>query len=123
MSLGQDFAADAMAAFSGELEAATLTKQAETAYNVDDPTGAPSSVPVDHPCEGIAFNYAERQIDGTRILRGDCRVVILRGSLDVTPAALDTIRIPPPGEGVAVLHTVVAVEAATEAAYTLQVRR
>lgn len=112
-----------MAVFSGELESATLTKKAETAYDVNDPTAAPSSVPVDHACEGIAFNYAQHQIDGTHILRGDYRVVLLRGSLDVLPVALDTILIPPPGEDVAVIGTVVAVEAVTEAQVTLQVRR
>lgn len=111
-----------MEAFSGELYDATLTQQAEEEYDADDPTAAPEGEPTEHDCEGIAFDYAQRYIDGTRIVKGDYRVVILRGSLEVTPAPGDLISIPPPGSETPATARVINVEAVTEAAITLQVR-
>jgi hypothetical protein len=122
MALGQDFSADAMAAFSGELYDATLTQQATSAIDSNDPTAAPTATPVAHACEGIAFSYAARDIDGTRITKNDYRVVILAGSLTVAPAPGDAISIPPPGSITPATARVIAVEAVTEAAVTLQVR-
>lgn len=122
MSLGEDFEADAMAAFSGELYDVTLTQQATSAYDVDDPTAAPTAVPVAHACEGIAFAYEHRDIDGTRITKKDYRVVLLRGSLSVMPGPGNLVSIPPPGSTVAATARVVNVEAVTEAQITLQVR-
>lgn len=122
MSLGQDFSADAMAAFSGELYEATLTRPASSAYDANDPTAAPTGTPTEYACEGIAFRYAQSDIDGTRIMRGDYRVVILRGSLSVIPATGDTIAVPPPGLTTTQTGRVIAVEAVTEAQITLQVR-
>jgi hypothetical protein len=101
---------------------ATLTQQATSAYDADDPTAAPTSTPVPHACEGIAFAYRARDIDGTRITKNDYQVVILRGSLSVTPAPGDLISIPPPGSETPATARVIAVEAVTEAAITLQVR-
>jgi hypothetical protein len=123
VSLGQDFEQDALDAFSGELYDATLTQQASSAYSSSDPTAAPTSTPVQNSCEGIAFSYARRDIDGTRILKNDYRVVLLKGSLDVMPADGDTISIPPPGSETPATGRVVAIEAVTEAFITLQVRQ
>ena len=111
-----------MDAFSGELYSATLTQQAESAYDASDPTAAPTSTPVAYDCEGIAFTYARRDVDGTRILNNDYRVTILKGSLAVMPAEGDTISIPPPGSETPAIARVVAVESVTEAAITIQVR-
>jgi hypothetical protein len=122
VSLGQDFEQDALDAFSGDLNDATLTQQASSAYDIDDPTAAPTSTPVVHTCEGLAFTYARRDIDGTRVLKNDYRVVLLKGSLSVMPAAGDAISIPPPGSTVAVSARVIAVEAVTESQITVQVR-
>ncbi len=122
MTLGQDFTADAMAAFSGELHDATLTQQADTAYDADNPTAAPTSSPVPHACEGIAFEYQRRDIDGTRVVKGDYRVVLLRGSLSVDPQPGDSISIPPPGSSTPAPARVVNIEAVTDAQITLQVR-
>jgi hypothetical protein len=122
MSLGQDFAADALAAFSGELYDATLTRFAETGYDVDDPAGAPTGASTEYDCEGIAFDYEQSYIDGSRVMRGDYRVVILRGSLAIVPAPGDVMSIPPPNETVAKSARVIAVEAVTEAQVTLHVR-
>jgi hypothetical protein len=122
MALGQDFEADALEAFSGELYDATLTQQPAQAYNENDPTAAPTSTPVTHTCEGIAFTYAARDIDGTRITKNDYRVVLLKGSLSVAPRPGDTVSIPPPGSTTPANARVINVEAVTEAAITLQVR-
>lgn len=111
-----------MDAFGGELYDAILTKQAESALDVNDPTAAPTTTPASHTCEGIAFAYEQRLIEGSRIMKGDYRVVLLRGSLSVMPAPGDAISIPPPGSSTPSTARVIAVEAATEAAFTLQVR-
>lgn len=108
--------------FSGRLHSATLTQQAETAYDVANPTRGPSSTPVVHDCEGIAFQYQREDIDGTRILKSDYRVVLLRGSLSVMPATGDKISIPPPGSETPATATVVEVETVTEAQITIHVR-
>lgn len=111
-----------MDAFADDLYDATLTQQAATAYDVNDPTAAPTSTPVVHTCEGIAFTYERRDIDGTRVLKNDYRVVLLRGSLSVMPGTGDAISIPPPGSATPATARVIAVEAVTEAFITVQVR-
>jgi hypothetical protein len=120
--LGEDLEQAAMDAFSGELHDATLTQQPAAAYDVNDPTAAPSSVPIEHECEGYAFTYQRRDIDGSRVLKNDYRVVLLRGSLSVMPGPGDTISIPPPGSDTPATARVVDIEAVTEAQITLQVR-
>jgi hypothetical protein len=122
MPLGRDFSADAMAAFGGLLYSATLSRPPVSAYSTSDPTGGPTGSPTTYSCEGIAFTYQQRDIDGSRVVKGDYRVVILRGSLAVTPAPGDSISIPPPGSTVAATARVINLEAATEAAFTVQVR-
>jgi hypothetical protein len=122
MNLGGDLTGDAMAAFSGELDDATLTQQAATAYDVNNPTAGPTSTPVVHACEGIAFEYERRDIDESRVLKNDYRVVLLRGSLSVMPATGDKISIPPPGSETPATATVVRIEAVTPAQITIQVR-
>lgn len=122
MSLGRDFSTIALSRFSGRLYDATLTQQAVSEYDDSDPTAAPTSTPIAHACEGIAFTYELRRIDGVRVIKGDYRVVLLRGSLSVMPAPGDTISIPPPNETAAQTGRVIDVEAVTEAAITLQVR-
>jgi hypothetical protein len=109
-----------LARFSGRLNDATLTQQASSAYDASDPTAAPTGTPTAIACEGLAFEYQRRDIDGTRVVKGDYQVVLLRGS--VMPAPGDLISIPPPGSTVAASARVIAVEAVTEAFTTLQVR-
>lgn len=122
MSLGQDFSQDALDAFSGELYDATLTQQAESAYDENDATAGSTGSTTEYDCEGIAFEYQRRDIDGSRIVKGDYRVVILRGSLAVEPKPGDSISIPPPGSETPATARVVLLEASTEAAYVVQVR-
>lgn len=120
--LGRDGKAVTLARFSGRLSNATLTRPGNSAYDLSDPTAAPTGGDTVYPCEGYAFRYAASDIDGTRILRGDYQVTILRGSLAVRPETGDKVSIPPPGEAVAKTATVIAVESVTEAAVTVQVR-
>lgn len=122
MSLGQDFGADALAAFDGELYDATLSRTVNGAYSESDPTGAPASSTTVYNCQGIAFTYDQEFIDGTRIMQGDYRVVILRASLAVVPQPDDIVSVPPPGGTVAKAARVVAVEVVTEAQVTVHVR-
>lgn len=122
MSLGQDFGADALAAFSGELYEATLSRFTETGYDANDPAGAPTGSSTEYDCEGIAFDYEQSYIDGSRVMRGDYRVVILRSSLAVIPVPGDVVSIPPPGGTVAKDARVITVEAVTEAQVTVHVR-
>lgn len=120
--LGRDGTASTLARFSGRLHDATLTRPANSAYDINDPTAAPTGIGSSYDCQGCAFTYTQRDIDGTRILEGDYRVTILRGSLDVIPRTGDRISIPPPGESSAIAGRVIRVESVTEAAVTCQCR-
>jgi hypothetical protein len=122
MSLGRDFSALTLARFTGRLQSATLTRPAESAYDDTDPTAAPTGSGTDYDCEGLAFTYERRDVDGVRIMKSDFQVVILRGSLSIIPDTGDMISIPPPGESSAVSARVVNVDAVTEAFLTLQCR-
>lgn len=116
-----DDAADVLSAFEGELYDATLSRPAESAYDTNDATAGPTGTPTTYAFEGVAFNYQQRDIDGTRIVKGDYRVVLLR-LVAVIPRPGDSISIPPPGSSVAATARVVNVEAVTSAQITVQVR-
>jgi hypothetical protein len=113
---------EALAAFSGELYSATLTRPPTSAYDANDATAGPTGTPTTFACEGQAFSYMQRDIDGTRVVKGDYRVVILRGSLSTLPVPGDSISIPPPGESVARSARVINIEVVTEWQLTIQVR-
>lgn len=108
--------------FAGRLQSATLTKQAATAIDASNPTAAPTGTSTQHACEGQAFAYGLRDIDGSRVIKGDFRVVLIRHGLSVTPQPGDTLSIPPPGSTTPQAVRVVAIEAVTAAQFTLQVR-
>ena len=113
---------EALAAFEGELYEATLTRPPTSAYDENDATAGPTGTPSEFACAGQSFSYETRDIDGTRIVKGDYRVVILRGSLATLPVPGDSISIPPPGESGARSARVVNVEVVTEWQVTIQVR-
>lgn len=108
--------------FVGRVNSATLTRPPTSAYDVDDPTAAPTGTATTYACEGLAFTYSLRDIDGTRIMKGDYRVTLLRKSLAVDPQPGDSVSILPPGGTVTRSGRVIAVESITEVAVTLQVR-
>jgi hypothetical protein len=120
--LGRDGTAATLARFEGRLHSATLSRPAESALDVNDPTAAPTGSATTDACEGYAFDYEQRDIDGTRILKGDYAVTLLRGTLSVVPRPGDTIAIPPPGSSTPATARVINVEALTEAFVTVQVR-
>lgn len=120
--LGRDGTASTLARFSGRLNDATLTRPANSAIDPSDPTAAPTGTDTTYSCEGYAFAYGQRDIDGTRIMKGDYQVTILRGSLSTLPGPGDAISIPPPGSSTPATARVIAVESVTEAAITVQCR-
>lgn len=110
-----------MANFTGRMQSMTLSRQADSAIDVDDPTAAPTGTTTTYNGDGYAFDYDKRDIDETRILKDDFRVIILR-SLAVIPRPGDTLSIPPPNEVTPTTVRVIAVEAVSEAFCTVQVR-
>lgn len=123
MPLGRDGTAVALARFGGRLQSATLTRPGDDGeIDPGDPTAAPDGDDEEYDCEGYAFNYELRDIDETRIMKGDYKVTILRGSLAVLPEPGDSVNIPPPGSDTPASATVIRVESVTEAAVTVQVR-
>lgn len=120
--LGRDGTAITLAHFAGRLNTATLTRPANSAIDPNDPTAAPTGSPTTYSCQGFAFVYDVRDIDGTRVMKGDYQVTLLRGSLSVMPQPGDAITIPPPGSSTPATARVIAVAGVTEATATLQVR-
>jgi hypothetical protein len=109
------------ARLSGRLVDATLTRPANSALDVNNPTAAPTGSPTTFSVEAYAFAYGRDDIDGTRILANDYIVFLLRTSA-VLPQTGDLIDVPPPGEAGSKTGSVIAIEAVTEAFVTMQVR-
>lgn len=124
--LGRDFGSIAQGRFGGRLQSATLTRKTVSAMNPADPAGAAPTTSTPYACEGLAFRYRQRFVDGERVRKGDYLVVLLRASLDAAagvPQPGDTISIPPPDESTSgKVGYVVGVELLTAAQVTLQVR-
>lgn len=84
-------------AFNGKLLDATLTKttqgtRASGSLTAGRTSGASET---SYACQGFTSMYRQREIDGTSVLQGDRKILILGGSLDDTiePAPGDTILI------------------------------
>ena len=71
-------------------QAVTLTRYGDAAYDPATGTTVPSETV--YPATGAKLDYAQRDIDGTLIKVGDCRVY-LAPNLAVTPQTGDTITI------------------------------
>lgn len=67
---------------------ATLTQYANsgTSYN-------PTRTGTDHTCRLVVTEYANRDIDGTLVLRTDRKAIISTAGLTVTPSKADTLTI------------------------------
>jgi hypothetical protein len=67
---------------------ATLTQYANsgTAYN-------PTRTGTDHTCRLVVTEYADRDVDGTLVLRTDRNVIISTAGLAVIPSKADTLTI------------------------------
>lgn len=122
MTLATASAGRMLARMRGRLHAATLSRPANSALDINNPTAAPTGSATTDPCEGYSFDYELRDIDGTRIMKGDVAVVLLRGTLLTDPQPGDLVSIPPPGGSSAQTFRVINVETITEAFVTVQAR-
>jgi len=129
--LGIDWAADMAEVFGGDIYDATFVRFGVGTYDDEHPSGPTNPTPATYTAKGRASSYKKRYVDGELIIKGDYRVMLLRGTIKTSPAAAvsdvmpnvgSTVTIPPPGKAVAELGTVVGIEAVTEAFITLQVR-
>lgn len=128
-TLGRDWKARMAARFRGRLAAGSFTRTTVTGPDPADPAGPPLSSVATYTCDLIAFGYRQRYIDGELIQKGDYRVQILRGTVelagvavDFMPRSGDTVSCPPPGSNTPIDGRVVDVGPITEAFVTCQVR-
>lgn len=47
--------------------------------------------PVDHPCRFVVLDYSNDEVDGTRILATDKKVLLAVGDLTITPTTSDLL--------------------------------
>lgn len=87
-----------------------------TAYN---PT---PGTPLDYACRFVVSDYSAMEIDGTRVLATDKKVMLAKGSLTVEPALSDLL-----ADGPSSSYRIVAIKplqpGATVVMWELQVRR
>ena len=104
---------------AGRGRAMVLRKQTAAAY--DPAAGSAAQTASDTDCVGAVFDFPALLIDGTRIQRGDKKVLLASEGLTVTPDATDQLVI---GD---VVHSIVNVQPigpdGTVVVYRLQVRR
>lgn len=79
-------------AFQGQLVAGTLTSYAVGAQNAD-PTAGKARASSTHQVQGILEEYEDNKIDGTSILRGDRKILLIANLISpfVVPAMDDII--------------------------------
>ena len=77
--------ADRLLARFGQTGAVRRTPQTGTAYNPADGT------PVNHTAVFAVIDYSNEDIDGTRVLATDKRVIMGVGTLTITPSTSDLL--------------------------------
>ena len=117
------------ARFGGRLSSGSFVRKTITGVDSANPAGPPLSTSATYTCDVVALGYQERYVDGEFIKKGDYRVVVLRGTVeldgvasDVVPNPGDSINCPPPGSSTPAAARVVDVKPITEAFATCQVR-
>jgi len=116
---GVDIAKEINAAMGAGLLAATLTKVTYGTPTTGSLTSGSNPKTATYSCRGVIEDYANREMDGTLVLMGDRRVLLLGASL---PTAI----VPKPGDRITIegstfdVNRVVRDPAA--ASYTCQVR-
>jgi hypothetical protein len=70
---------------------AKITRLSEGTRDPGDPTGGLVRDPADHPCKGIWVDYENNEVDGTLVLAGDRKALIMK--VDLVPQAEDVITI------------------------------
>lgn len=81
--LGRDFAQTFGARFAGRLDPASFTKFTTTTPDDANPSGPWNEDDQAYVCEAVALGYAEEDVDGSIVKRGDYRVVIMRASIGI----------------------------------------
>lgn len=98
--------------------AGTLRRRVTTGPEYDPTEGDP----VDHACRFVVSDYSAMEIDGTRVLATDKKVMLAKGSLTVEPMLSDLL-----DDGVTPVYKLVAIKplqpGATVVMWELQVRR
>ena len=108
--------ADRLLARFGQSGYVRRTPQTGTGYNPTDGT------PVNHTAVFAVIDYSSRDIDGTRVLATDKRVIMGVGALTITPATTDLLV--EAGGGVYKIVNVSPINpAGTVVAYEIQARR
>jgi hypothetical protein len=76
-------------------DAIQLLGQAGTIIRRGAATGTPYNptpgAPVNHSCTLVVGNYRNNEIDGSRVLASDKKVVIAKGSLTIEPSLSDKL--------------------------------
>jgi len=129
--LDRDWAATFGDRFAGRLTSATFVREVVTGYNSNDPSGPPQKTTTTYACDGLAWRYIERYVDGEKVHKGDYVVTILRSTVknassqaltpSIVPQPGDAISIPPPGESSTKNGRVLRVKAVTAAYATVVV--
>lgn len=78
---GVDIAAIIDSAMSGGLLDATLHQTTPGTRTPGDPTGGTNPTTVDAACKGMVDDYADGEIDGTLVLVGDRKVLLIGNSI------------------------------------------
>lgn len=98
--------------------AGTLRRRTTTGPDYDPTEGDP----VDHACRFVVSDYSAMEIDGTRVLATDKKLMLAKGALTVEPMLSDLLV-----DGVSSSYKVVAIKplqpGATVVMWELQVRR
>lgn len=72
---------------------ATLTRDTITSSPDYDPADPPAPIPVTYSCKAIRDNYSAYDMLNSMIATGDAKLLILAGSIAVTPQGNDRITI------------------------------
>lgn len=122
--LGVEWFTEMAAEFAGDFRDATLDHATSSTLDDANLNGPPILASAIHTCKALAFSYRREHIDGTSVLEGDFRAIVLRGTIDpaVTPSPGDTLSLARPASTEIVAARIVRIEAITEAFVTAQVR-
>jgi hypothetical protein len=106
--------ADEMIAEFGQ--AGTLRRQTATG-----PDYNPTVITIDHACIFAVLDYANREVDGSRILASDKKVLLARGDLDIVPTLSDELLVG--GAAHSILDVQPLAPAGIVVLWTIQIRK
>lgn len=111
MTFYSELAADAKTLLAEFGQDVTLVTTTQGSYDVNTSTSTPDSTVTQSGLKAVVTNYNQGEIDGTKILQGDCKVIIESAATPsvnsiVTTAdgtvftVIDFVKIAPSGEAV-----------------------